>query len=63
MEELLALPEEKRILILSLKDELRARKIYGVGKDFESADVYEAVLHNNVNNFDELVAYKNNKGA
>ena len=61
MKELLALPEEKRILILTLKDQLRSQKIYGVGKGFESIDIYEAVLHNNVNSFDELLAYKNNK--
>ena len=52
--ELFSLDDEKRIAILSLKEELLNKKIYGVGKEFLSVDVYEGVLRGNVKTIDEL---------
>lgn len=38
------LTEEQRTIILILKQDLRAAGRYGVGKDFESVDIYDAIL-------------------
>lgn len=55
---LLALDDEKRIVILSLKEELIQKKIYGVGKEFQSVDVYDAVLNSGAHTIEMLRAYK-----
>ena len=52
--ELLSLEDDKRITILSLKEELFNKGMYGVGKEFLSVDVYEGVLRGNVITIDEL---------
>ncbi len=51
------LTDEQRILILSLKQDLLAAARYGVGKDFESADVYDAVLSNHFQDKAETRAF------
>lgn len=43
-EKLAGLSEEERVSVLTLKEELMANGVYGVGKEFQSVDVYEAVL-------------------
>lgn len=43
-EKLTTLSEEGRISILSLKEALVSEGVYGVGKEFQSVDVYDAVL-------------------
>ena len=53
-EELLNISDDKRIDILSLKQELIERGLYGVGKEFQSVDVYDGVLRGNVRTVDEL---------
>jgi hypothetical protein len=53
-QELLSLNDEKRVAILSLKEELLGKKIYGVGKEFLSVDVYEGVFRDNVRTIDDL---------
>jgi len=58
---LLELSDESRLVILSLKQELRDKQIYGVGKEFVGADVYEAVLYSQVTNLNELREYKNTR--
>lgn len=50
--------DEKRIAILTLKEELMKNELYGVGKEFQSVDVYEAVLHGDVDAIDTLREYK-----
>lgn len=57
-DELKELDDESRITILLLKEELRNQNKYGVGKDFQSIDVYEGVLHHNVKTIDDLRLYK-----
>jgi hypothetical protein len=54
VEELVTLSDEQRIAILSLKDELTEKNLYGVGKEFISVDVYEGVLRGDVTTIDEL---------
>ena len=51
---LVNLPDEKRLSILTLKQELITAGRYGVGKDFESVNIYDAVLQNPDMNLDEL---------
>ena len=53
-QELLSIDDEKRITILSLKEELLNKKLYGLGKEFMSVDVYEGVLRGGVKTIDEL---------
>ncbi|MBI4086479.1 hypothetical protein HY416_00650 [Candidatus Kaiserbacteria bacterium] len=53
-EKLLDASEEKRITILSLKEELIEKNLYGVGKEFVSEDVYEGVLRGDVKTVDDL---------
>lgn len=53
-EELLNIGDDKRIDILSLKQELIEKNLYGVGKEFQSVDVYEGILRGNVKTVDEL---------
>jgi len=53
-QELLNIDDEKRVIILSLKEELLSKDLYGVGKEFSSVDVYEGVLRNDVQTVDEL---------
>lgn len=55
------LSEEDRILILSLKEELLAEKIYGVGKEFESVDIYNGVLEGKVKTVVGLRDFKTTK--
>lgn len=52
--ELLNASEEKRIAVLSLKEELIEKGLYGIGKEFLSVDVYEGVLQGNTKTVDEL---------
>lgn len=52
------LSDEKRIIILTLKNELRENDLYGIGKEFQSVDIYEAVLHDTVDTVDALRQYK-----
>lgn len=49
-----ALSDEKRLTILSLKEELISKNLYGVGKEFDSTLVYEGVLHGNVETVSDL---------
>ncbi len=53
-QELLNASDEKRIAILSLKEELTEKNLYGVGKEFVSVDVYEGVLRGDTKTIDEL---------
>lgn len=53
-EKLLNINEEKRIAILSLKEELIAKNLYGIGNEFLSVDVYEGVLQANTKTVEEL---------
>lgn len=53
-DELLNASEDKRIAILSLKEELIEKNLYGVGKEFISVDVYEGVLRGNTKTVDQL---------
>lgn len=53
-EELLNISDEQRIAILSLKEELIEKNIYGVDKEFISVDVYDGVLRGDVKTVDEL---------
>ncbi|MEQ1499848.1 MAG: hypothetical protein ABL917_00555 [Parcubacteria group bacterium] len=43
-QKLASLIEEDRISILSLKEALISEGVYGVGKEFQSVDVYDAIL-------------------
>lgn len=43
-EKLASLSEEDKISILSLKEALVSEGVYGVGKEFQSVDVYDAVI-------------------
>lgn len=43
---LIHLSDEKKLIVLTLKEELIQSGRYGVGKDFESVDIYDAVLKN-----------------
>ncbi len=40
--------DEQRIAILSIKEDLRASDDYGIGKKYQSVDVYDAVLKDDV---------------
>jgi hypothetical protein len=51
--------DDQKITILSLKDELLTKGIYGVGKEFASVDVYDGVLNAAVQDLDGLQQYKN----
>jgi hypothetical protein len=62
-DELLNISTEKRITILSLKEELIERKLYGVGKEFVSVDVYEGVLRANNKTVKELRDFINTCGG
>ncbi len=53
-EELVTISDEQRIAILSLKEELIEKNLYGVGKEFISVNVYEGVLRGDVKTIDEL---------
>ncbi len=46
--------DEDRIVILSLKEQLIAEGCYGVGKEFESIHIYDAVLDKGVRSVEEL---------
>ena len=48
------LNDEQRISILTIKKELIEAGRYGVGKDFESVDIYDAVLKNQNLSLEEL---------
>lgn len=61
LEKLTKLSDEKRITILSLKEELMRENIYGVGKEFQSVDIYNGVLENNIQNVDDLRKFKASK--
>lgn len=52
------LNDEKRITVLSLKEELRKQGIYGIGKEFQSVDVYEAVINADAETMENLRQYK-----
>lgn len=52
--ELLDLDDNKRINILTLKENLIRENLYGVGKEFISVDVYDAVLKGNVTSIEDL---------
>jgi hypothetical protein len=53
-EELVKISDEQRITILSLKEELIGKNLYGIGKEFVSVDVYEGVLRGDTKTIDEL---------
>lgn len=61
-DELRALSDEKRITILSLKEQLVTLGLYGVGKEFSSVDVYESVLRGGVETIDALRDFASDKG-
>jgi hypothetical protein len=52
--ELLNVGDEKRINILSLKEELISKNLYGVGKEYNSVNVYDGVLKGDVKTVDQL---------
>ena len=56
-DELLHLNDEARLTVLSLKDELIGKNLYGVGKEFISVDVYEGVLRGHVRTIEELRSF------
>lgn len=58
-EELLNISDEKRTAILALKEELIAKKLYGVGKEFLSVNVYDGVLRGGVVTLEELRDFLN----
>lgn len=45
VEKLEDITQEQKLAILTLKEELRAKGEYGVGKKYQSVDVYEKVLN------------------
>lgn len=51
---LVTLSDEQRIAILSLKEELIEKNLYGIEKEFISVDVYEGVLRSDIKTIDEL---------
>jgi hypothetical protein len=53
-EQMTALSDEQRTVILTLKEELLAQNLYGVGREFLSVDVYEGVIRGGVKTLDEL---------
>ncbi len=55
--ELLNASEDRRITILSLKEELIEMNLYGVGKEFVSVDVYDGVLRGEAKTVDELRSF------
>ncbi|QQR64708.1 hypothetical protein IPH92_04065 [Candidatus Kaiserbacteria bacterium] len=55
---LLKISDEQRIVILTLKNELRENDLYGVGKEFQSVDVYDAVLNSGAYTLEMLRTYK-----
>lgn len=55
---LLSLSDEKRITILTLKEELQKNNLYGFGKEFRGFDVYDAVLNSGAHTIEMLRAYK-----
>ena len=54
------LNDEDRISILSLKEELLSKGIYGIGREFQSVDVYDTVLGGGVKTISNLREYKSN---
>ena len=60
-EKLANLNDKQKISILSLKEELMTNGIYGVGKEFQSVDVYDAVLKDNIETVAQLREYKSSK--
>ena len=57
------LDEETRITILTLKNELLERGLYGVSKEFQSVDVYNAVLENGAKTVEDIRTYKTSLNA
>ena len=57
-EKLASIGDEQKIAILSLKEELINSGNYGIGRKFQSADVYDGVLDANVKTVSDLEAYK-----
>ncbi len=53
-QELTNIETDKRITILSLKEQLIDKNLYGIGKEFVSVDVYEGVLRADVKTVEEL---------
>lgn len=53
-ETLTKLSNKNRLLVLTIKEELITKGRYGVGKDFESVDIYDAILKNPNINLEEL---------
>lgn len=52
------LNDETRITILSLKNELLEKGLYGVSKEFQSVDVYNAVLEHGAKTIEDIREYK-----
>jgi hypothetical protein len=46
------------VTLLSLKNELRGKGIYGVSKEFQSVDVYESVLNHKAKTVEDIRDYK-----
>lgn len=59
IERLSKLSDEQRMTILKLKEELRSQNRYGVGKEYQSVDVYKAVLENDMHSIEDLDASEN----
>ncbi len=57
-EKLADLDDETRITILTLKNELREAEMYGVSKEFQSVDVYNAVLKHGAKTIGDVREYK-----
>lgn len=57
-QKLASISDAQKISILSLKEELVRSGVYGVGKEYLSVDVYDAVLNADVSTVSELKAYK-----
>lgn len=53
-ERLAQIGDEERVTILSLKEQLIAEGCYGVGQEFESVHVYDAVLDKGIRSAEEL---------
>jgi hypothetical protein len=57
-EKLADLDDETRVTILTLKNELLEKGLYGVSKEFQSVDVYNAVLEKGAKTIEDVRAYK-----
>lgn len=55
---LLHIDDETRIAILTLKNELMEGGLYGVSKEFQSVDVYNAVLEHGAKTIEDIRNYK-----